>query len=160
MEKILHQPGFIGTSANFAADTTLVASLLVAILFSVGVLMAVKGRYQIHRWFQTTAAALNVLFVLWMMVLPFRDFVVQDFLGSRSSIFYGVTSVHAFVGFLGLTFGIFVTLRGNELMLKPLKFNNYKLFMRVSYGLYMLATLLGILVYLTWFVNSPNPPTY
>jgi len=160
MEKILHQPGFMGTSANFAVDITLVASLLVAILFSVGVLMAVKGRYQIHRWIQTTAAALNALFVLWMMILPFRDFVVQDFLGARSSFFYGVTSVHAFVGFLGLTFGIFVTLRGNELMLKPLKFNNYKLFMRVSYGLYMLATLLGIWVYLTWFVNSPNPPTY
>jgi hypothetical protein len=32
--------------------------------------------------------------------------------------------------------------------------------MRVSYALYMLATLLGVLVYLTWFVWSPSPPSY
>jgi uncharacterized membrane protein YozB (DUF420 family) len=160
LEEILHQPGFLGTSANFAADMTLMVGLLVAALFTIGVAMAVKGRYQTHRWIQTTAASLNAVLVLWMMILPFRDFIVRDFLGSRPPIFYYVTSAHALIGLCGLTFGIFVTLRGNELMLKPLKFNNYKLFMRIAYGLYMLATLLGIWVYLTWFVNNPNPPTY
>jgi hypothetical protein len=32
--------------------------------------------------------------------------------------------------------------------------------MRVSYALYVLATLIGVFVYLTWFVGNPNPPVY
>lgn len=162
MNAILHQPGFLGTSANFAADMTLVVSLLVATLFTIGMVMAMRGRYQIHRWIQTTAASLNAILVLWLMVLPFRDFVVRDFLGIRPPIFYYVTSIHAFIGFFGVSFGLFVVLRANNLELIPraVRFNNYKLFMRISYGLYMLATLVGVWVYLTWFVTIPNPPTF
>jgi hypothetical protein len=54
---------------------------------------------------------------------------------------------------------LFVVL-ANGLMPKPLRFRNYKPFMRVSYALYLAATLLGIGVYLTWFVWNPNPPTF
>ena len=62
MNEILHQPGFLGTNANFAADMTLTASLIVAILFTVGVVLAVKGRYGAHRWVQTAAAILRLVF--------------------------------------------------------------------------------------------------
>jgi hypothetical protein len=51
-------------------------------------------------------------------------------------------------------------LRANGLVPKPLQFSNYRLFMRTSYALYMLATVLGVLVYMTWFVWSENPPSY
>jgi hypothetical protein len=60
---------------------------------------------------------------------------------------YGVTTVHAFVGMLGLILGIIVVLRGNELGPNALRFRNYKLVMRVSYALYMLATAIGVIVY-------------
>ena len=92
--------------------------------------------------------------------MPYRDFVVRDSGGPRPSVFYTVTSAHAVLGLIGLVFGVFVTLRGNELVPGVLKFNNYKLFMRISYVLYMLATLLGVWVYLTWFVSIPNPPQF
>ena len=45
MNEFLHQPGFFGTSANFAADFTLVMMILIAILFSVGVGLAFKKKY-------------------------------------------------------------------------------------------------------------------
>jgi hypothetical protein len=51
-------------------------------------------------------------------------------------------------------------LRGNGLVPSALQFRDYKRFMRTSYALYMLATLLGVVVYLTWFVGNPNPPVY
>ena len=38
--------------------------------------------------------------------------------------------------------------------------SNYKAFMRVAYALYMLATLIGLFVYITWFVGNPSPPSY
>jgi hypothetical protein len=41
-----------------------------------------------------------------------------------------------------------------------MQFSNYKAYMRLAYILYMLATLIGLFVYITWFVGNPNPPSY
>ena len=160
MNEILHQAGFFGTSANFAADFTLVMMILFASLFTAGVVLAVKKKYDTHRWVQTTAAILNAIMVLWMMILPYRDFVAPGIPAQLGERFHAITTLHAFVGFFALTFGLFVTLRGNGLVPKVLKFKNYKLFMRIAYGLYMLTTVLGTWVYFTWFVGNPNPPMY
>lgn len=161
MTELLHQPGFLGTSANWAADMTLLVSALVALLLTIGVILAVRGQYRAHRWFQTSAVVLNAILVLWLMVLPFRDFVAptSNPAGLPLSAI-ATTRIHAAVGFTALIFGLFVTLRGNGLMPKALRFNNYKAFMRVAYALYMLATLIGLFVYITWFVGNPSPPTY
>lgn len=160
MTELLHQPGFLGTRANFAADMTLILMLGILALFTVGVFLARRGRYETHRWVQTTAALLNAGLVLWMMILPFRDFVIQDKGGPRPAIFYTITSLHALAGASALLFGLFVVLRGNELVPRALKFRNYKGFMRVAYGLYFLATTLGVLVYVVWFIIVPDSPTY
>lgn len=160
MTELLHSPGFLGTNANFAADMTLVIGIVVAVLFTVGFALARMGKYKAHRWVQTTAAAINLILVLWLMVLPFRDFVVRDVGGPRVSTFYVISTVHATIGAIAVLYGVFVVLRGNGLMIAPLKFNNYKGFMRLAYTLYILNTLIGIWVYLTWFVVIPNPPIY
>lgn len=161
MTEILHADGFLGANANFAADMTLALSILVALVFTVGTVLARLQLYELHRWLQTGGAALNLLLVLWLMVLPFRDFVIRDLASPvRSASFYGITILHAAVGLTALIFGWFVILRGHNLMIKPLKFKNYKLYMRIAFGLYLAATLLGIWVYLTWFVVIPNPPVF
>jgi len=161
MTDLLHQPGFLGTSANWAADMTLLMSALVALLLTIGVVLAVRGQYRAHRWFQTSAATLNAVLVLWLMILPFRDFVAApDNPGGLPLSAVAVTRIHAAVGASALIFGLFVTFRANKLMPKFLRFNNYKAFMRVAYALYMLATLIGLFVYITWFVGNPTPPSY
>jgi len=160
MTEILHRPGFLGTAGNLAADMTLVMMLVIAAIFTGGMLLARRKKYDAHQWVQTTGAVLNLALVLWMMVLPFRDFVVRDMEGPRPFYFYGVTIIHAALGASAVLFGLFVVLRGNNLMIKPLRFKRYRPFMRVAYGLYMAATLMGIVVYLTWFVVIPNPPLY
>lgn len=161
MTELLHRPGFLGTSANWAADVTLLLSALVVVLLTIGVVLAVRGRYEAHRWFQTSAATLNAILVLWLMILPFRDFVApaSNPAGLPLSAI-ATTRIHAAVGFAALVFGLFVTLRANKLMPKFLRFNNYKPFMRVAYALYLLASLIGLFVYITWFVGNPNPPSY
>lgn len=156
----LHAPGFLGTAGNRAADLTLTASLFVASLFTVGFALARRGAYEAHRWVQTAAAGLNLVLVAWMMILPFRDFVLPGLPGRLAERFYGVTSLHAAVGASALLFGWFVVLRGHGLVPRPLHFRRYKPMMRLAYGLYMAATLLGVLVYLTWFVGNPDPPTF
>jgi uncharacterized membrane protein YozB (DUF420 family) len=158
--EILHQPGFLRTNANFAADMTLVLMLLVAALFTIGFMLARQRKYEAHRWVQTSAASLNAILVLWLMILPFRDFVLRDQGGPRLPIFYTTTVIHALIGAVAFPFGMFVMLRGNNLVPKALRFSNYKLFMRTAYALYLLATLAGVLVYIVWFVIIPNPPQY
>jgi len=161
MTDLLHQPGFLGTSANWAADMTLLMSALVALLLTIGVVLAVRGQYRAHRWFQTGAATLNAVLVLWLMILPYRDFVVApNNPGLLPLPAIATTRIHAAVGALALVFGLYVTLSANKLMPKFLRFSNYKAFMRVAYALYMLATLIGLFVYITWFVGNPSPPSY
>jgi uncharacterized membrane protein YozB (DUF420 family) len=160
MTEILHRPGFLGTAGNLAADATLIMMLVIAAVFTTGMVLALRKKYDAHRWVQTTGAVLNVGMVLWMMVLPFRDFVVRDLGGPRPTLFYAVTIVHAALGVSAVLFGIFVVLRGNNLMIKPLRFKRYKPFMRAAYFLYISATLMGVVVYLVWFTGIPNPPIY
>ena len=161
MTELLHQPGFLGTSANWAADVTLLASALVVLLLTIGVVLAVRGQYRAHRWFQTSAATINAILVLWLMVLPFRDFVApaSNPAGLPLSAI-ATTRIHAAVGTAALLFGLYVTLAANKVLPKALRFNNYKAFMRVAYALYLLASLIGLFVYITWFVGNPSPPTY
>jgi uncharacterized membrane protein YozB (DUF420 family) len=160
MNEFLHHPGFLGTSANRAADLTLVVMLAIAGLFTLGFYLAHRRSFKAHRWVQTSAAILNLLMVLWMMLLPYRDFVLRDSGGPRPSYFYWITSLHALTGLAAVAFGLYVTLVGNKLLPKALRFKKYKPYMRTAYVLYMLATLLGLLVYLAWFTWIPNPPVF
>jgi uncharacterized membrane protein YozB (DUF420 family) len=160
MTEILHLPGFLGTNANFAADMTLVLMIVIGIMFTIGFILARRKKYEVHRWVQTIAAILNAVLVLWLMVLPFRDFVIRDLGGPRPQIFYIITIIHAILGAVAFPFGMFVVLRGNNLVPKALRFNNYKLFMRTAYALYIITIIAGILVYIIWFTAIPNPPIY
>jgi uncharacterized membrane protein YozB (DUF420 family) len=160
MVEILHLPGFLGTSANFAADMTLVVSLVVAGALTAGFLLARRRRYGAHRIVQTASVAANAVLVLWLMILPFRDFVAPGIPQRLGERFYGVTALHGLVGGSALVLGVYVVLCANGLLPKSLRFRNYKPVMRVSYTLYMLATAIGIVVYLAWFVWNPNPPVY
>jgi uncharacterized membrane protein YozB (DUF420 family) len=152
MTEILHKPGFFGTSANFAADMTLLLILVTAVLFTWGSILARRNSYLTHRWVQSFAGVRRIV--------PFMEGVSPGLPARIAEGFFAVTTVHAGVGATALIFGVFVALRGNGLVPSFLQFDNYKGFMRVAYGLYMLATLLGIIVYIVWFVTNPNPPSY
>ena len=160
MTEFIHRPGFLGTSANFAADMTLILGILVVAIFTYGFYLARQGRYGTHKWVQSSGAFLNLVLVLWLMILSYRDFVLLDSGGPRESLFYVVTTIHASVGFFAFFLGNFVVLRGHKLVPKRLRFNNYKLFMRTAYSLYLLTTVLGVGTYWYWFVGSSKPPVF
>lgn len=179
MTELLHTPGFLGTAANFAADMTLTLMLLAGALFSYGAYLARKAQgierkykkgspefaqaarlFGRHRRVQTTGGILTTVLVVWMMILPYRDFIAPGIPGRLGQSFYLITTLHALVGLFAFVIGNFVVLRGNKLVPKALQFQNYKPWMRAAYGLYMATILLGVAVYLAWFVFNPNPPIY
>jgi uncharacterized membrane protein YozB (DUF420 family) len=152
MNNFLNAPGFLGTHATFRSDATLVLVLVTAALFTIGWRMAVQKRYQAHRWVQTIAACLNAIVVLSTMISSFMINILPGIPGKLNQGSYAVTTLHGLAGMIGLVLGIFVVLRGNELVPKGLRFTNYKLIMRTSYALYMLVTLMGVVVYVIVFV--------
>jgi uncharacterized membrane protein YozB (DUF420 family) len=152
MSDFLTTPGFLGTRATLRSDLTLVLILVTALLFNIGFILARRKQFKTHRWVQTTSVTLNTLVVLISMVTSFIAHILPGIPAKLNQDDYAVTTLHGLVGAIGLLWGIFVALRGNELVPKSLRFKNYKLFMRWAYALYMLATLGGIIVYIIVFV--------
>jgi len=144
--------GFLGTHAPFISDLTLILILLTAILFTIGWQLARHKHFDAHRWVQTSSATLNALVVLSVMINIFIVHILPGIPGKLLTGDYAVTTIHALVGTCGLLLGIFVVLRANKLVPISLRFKNYKRFMGTSYALYMLATLLGVIVYLEVYV--------
>jgi uncharacterized membrane protein YozB (DUF420 family) len=123
-------------------------------MLTIGWRLAVRRRYQAHRWVQTTAVVLNaVVVVVWMI----RSLVVNVLPGIPAKLgekAYALATLHGVVGVLGLVLGVFVVLRGNELVSRRLRFTDYKRFMRVSYGLYLLGTLTGVILFVVAYGTS------
>jgi uncharacterized membrane protein YozB (DUF420 family) len=156
MGALFQGPGFLGTKATFGSDTSLVLILLAAALFTIGWRLAVRKHYGPHRWVQTAAACLNAVPVLGLMIRSFLVYILPGIPSKLGEATYAFTTVHALIGVTGLTLGVFVALRGNELVPKGLRFTNYKLFMRTSYALYMLATLVGVILYVVVFTGGSS----
>ena len=154
MFDVLQGSGFLAGNGTLGADISLVVSALAAVLFTVGWRLAVRKRYEAHRWVQTAAACLNAVLVLVWMIRSFVLYILPGIPGSFGTGSYAVSTVHAVVGALGMVLGLFVVLRGNELVPRGLRFSNYKLFMRSSYVLYMLGTLTGVIVYYVVYMGG------
>jgi len=152
MSDFLTMPGFLGTKATLRSDLTLVLILITAVLFNVGLILARRKQFKAHRWVQTASVSLNTLVVLISMLTSYIIYILPGIPAKLGQGDYAVTTVHGIVGAIALLLGVFVALRGNELVPKGLRFKNYKLFMRWAYTLYMLATLGGVGVYIIVFV--------
>jgi uncharacterized membrane protein YozB (DUF420 family) len=148
--------GVLGAVSGLGANATLILSILAAVLFTIGWRLAVHKHFTAHRWLQTAAACLNAVLVFAWMIRPFVLYLVPEIPAKLGQTSYAVTTAHAVVGAIGLVLGLFVVLRANELVPNALRFTNYKLFMRTSYGLYMLATLMGVIVYAVVYLGSPR----
>jgi putative membrane protein len=154
MDAFLAVPGFLGTRARLYADLSLLLVLLTAALFTIGWRLAVKRRYEAHRRIQMLAVALSALAALFIMIPSFVIYILPGIPDKLLEGTYGITTVHAILGALSLCLGLFVVLRAHERVPRRMRFRNYKLFMRWSYALYMLSTLLGFIVYWTVYVSS------
>jgi uncharacterized membrane protein YozB (DUF420 family) len=145
-------PGFLGGHAPFASDVSLVLVCFSAVLLTIGWQLARRGHYEAHRWVQTSAVTLNTIVVVLVMIRSFLTHILPGIPTKLLQGDYGVTTLHALAGTIGVLLGVFVVLRANGFVPRALMFENYKAFMWTAYGLYMLGTVLGIAVYVLAFV--------
>lgn len=148
----LASPGFLGTRATLRSDLTLVLMLLAAVLLTIGWQLAVHRRYEAHRRVQTIAVSLSTIVILASMIPSFVIHILPGIPGKLGQGDYAITTLHGLFGLVVMLFGVFIVLRGYNLVPRALRFNNYKLVMRTSYALYMLTTLMGVALYVIVFV--------
>ena len=154
MNNFLNAQGFLGTHATFRSDASLILILLSMVLLTVGWQLRVHKHKRLHCFIQPAAVILNTAVVAVVMIGTFVSIILPGipaklFIGS-----YGITAVHGLIGAISVIFGIFVVLRANQLVPQALRFKNYKFFMRTSYLLYLLSTMLGVVVYLVVYVGG------
>jgi len=152
MSDYLTAPGFLGTRATLRSDLTLVLTIVSAILFTIGFVLARRKLFTYHRWVQTGSVILNSIVVVASMVTSYLRNILPGIPSKLGEGDYAYTTLHSIIGAIGFLFGVFVMLRGNELVPQRLRFSNYKPYMRWAYWLYMLATLSGIMLYIIVFV--------
>ncbi|WP_322510497.1 hypothetical protein [Chloroflexus sp.] len=139
--------GFLGTKATFAQDVSLVGSILVAIAFTAGAYLAVKGYYTAHRWLQTGAVAANLALVFGVMIPSLLAVTPDENLTLPAAAFVAMPA-HEVVGTVAMLFGVYVVLVGHGWLPARWRFTNYKPFMRIAFALYLVATVVGVAVYL------------
>jgi uncharacterized membrane protein YozB (DUF420 family) len=140
--------GFITAKSSMGADLSLIIVIAAFVMLTIGVVLAKSKRYDAHRWVQTAAVILNAVPVIFWMIRSFRLFILPDLPGNLSKSVDALTTVHAVAGLIGLVIGLFVMIRANQLTARGDDLSRYKNLMRVAYVVYLLATALGIWVYI------------
>jgi uncharacterized membrane protein YozB (DUF420 family) len=145
-------PGFLGTGAPLYSDLSLLLIVLSVGLFTWGWRLAAARHYEVHRWVQTSAATLNLIVVLGVMIPSFLKNILPGLPVNLLRGSYGVTSLHALVGVCGVILGLLVVIQANQRIPRRFPFKNARQLMQASYGLYVASALLGIVVYILAFV--------
>ena len=154
MTNFLSGHGFLGTHATFRSDATLVLILVSMVLLTVGWQLRVHGYGKIHCRIQAIAVILNTVVVAVVMVPTFLAVILPGIPAKLFEGSYGITALHGLIAAISVVFGVFVVLRAHKLVPQALRFKNYKLFMRTSYLLYLLSTVLGVIVYLVVYIGG------
>jgi uncharacterized membrane protein YozB (DUF420 family) len=147
MVAYLDGTGFLGTKGSIGADLTLIVVLVAFVMLTAGVVLARTQRLEAHRWMQTAAVILFAVPVVVWMIRSYWLHVRPDLPGNLSESVNALTTVHAVVGVVGAVLGLFVVIRANQLAARGESAGRYKNWMRASYMVYLLATVLGVWVY-------------
>ena len=148
MFSYLDGAGFITAKSSMGADLSLIISIAAFVMLTVGVVLAKSKRYDAHRWVQTAAVVLNAVPVVFWMIRSFRLYILPDLPGNLSKSVDAITTVHAVAGLIGTVIGLFVMIRASQLAAKGESLSRYKNLMRTAYVVYLVATALGIWVYI------------
>jgi len=148
MFSYLDGAGFITAKSSMGADLSLIISIAAFVMLTVGVVLAKSKRYDAHRWVQTAAVVLNAVPVVFWMIRSFRLFILPDLPGNLSKSVDAITTVHAVAGLIGTVIGLFVMIRANQLAARGESLSRSKNLMRAAYVVYLVATALGIWVYI------------
>ena len=146
--------GFLGTAAPASADLILALEGAMAIGLVLGAVLAHRKCHRQHAWCQSSIVLLNVVLIVMAMIPSFHQHVQPKLPRKLGRSFYALAAAHAIFGTLAEVAGLYILLgAGTRILPGPLRFTNYKAWMRSSLVLWWLAFLLGLATYVRWYVH-------
>ncbi len=147
------QKGFLGTRGTLFADINLIAEIILLVGLMVGYGLARGGNIPAHQYNQTTWVLFNIVLVMFIMTVSYGRQVAPGVPAKLLQAYYGVSALHSVLGSLTVLCGIYILLRMNRLLPKPLRISWWKNLMRMTLGLYWLVGLLGLGTYYVWYIQ-------
>lgn len=147
------QSGFLGTGATLGADLALIVEVIFFILLCLGISAQLLRKYKWHDRIQAPVVLLNLLFIIFIMTVSFRDAAVIKTLPSRpGDPYYLTVAIHALLGTAAELLAIYCLLAGFKIL--PRKIGRLKHYMRATFALWTLAILFGIGTYYVWYLRQ------
>ncbi len=144
--------GIFGTRASLVADFNLIAEIVLLLGLIVGYGFALSRHVSAHQYNQTTWVFFNLILVIFIMLGSFATQVVSGMPASLIRLHGLVATLHALLGALTIVCALYIVLRMNGLLPKPLRIKWWKNLMRVTLGLYLLVGLFGLATYVVWYL--------
>ncbi len=142
--------GFLGP-ASLAADINLVLEILLVVGLTLGYLLARGRRIEAHRVNQTVWVGVNTALLVCIMIPSLRN-ARPGSLADLTHVATGLPWLHAAVGLLTVSGGLWLVLQMNDVLPQRWHVRNWKRLMRLTLAGYWVAALLGIGIYLVWNV--------
>jgi plastocyanin len=141
------------------AEANLSLQLLMGFTLLAGMWLARRKRFTAHGICQTTVLLLNLVLIVTPMARSFRLQVAPQIPGALRDPYYAIPLVHAGLGSLAELLGLYIALvAGTSLVPAPLRFKNWKLWMRCELALWWVVIFLGLGTYSVWYAGGRVKP--
>jgi len=157
------QAGFLGTGASALADLTLVAYVVLLIpAMLIGLFYARRKKFDTHHKPIMTAITLfNWVLIGFLMIASYRQNVLPELGQNLSQPVYLLPTLHLVIGGLAQLVATYLVIRMwfEDQLPGWFKVDNLKRYMRFALAGWLIAALLGIAIYVTWYAaSSPSDP--
>jgi len=145
--------GFLNTAAPLSTDLVLVVEVGMGAALVLGTVLARQGRYRAHAWCQSAVVLLNLVLIAFIMAPSFSSQVASEVPGHLGDSYYAIAVAHGALGAVAELLGLYILLvAGTDILPKRIRFTRYKPWMRTSLALWWLVLLLGVGMYVRWYV--------
>jgi uncharacterized membrane protein YozB (DUF420 family) len=145
--------GFLRTAAPLSADLVLVVEMGMGAALLVGTVLARRGKYRAHAWCQSAVVLLNLVLIAFIMAPSFSRQVASEVPASLRDSYYAIAAAHGALGTVTELLGLYILLvAGSNILPKQIRFIRYKPWMRTALALWWSVLILGVGMYVRWYV--------
>ena len=145
--------GFLALKANLFSDLNLIAQVILLIGLTLGMVLARRGHITAHQYNQMGWVLFNIVLTIFIMVVAYYEYVIPGLPGVLSQSFGIVSTLHAALGLLAISCGVYLILRMNQRIPNKWRIKGWKRMMRLTLALYLLVGVLGLGIYYVWFMR-------
>jgi uncharacterized membrane protein YozB (DUF420 family) len=145
--------GFSGTAAPGYANLVLLLEFLMGVGLLIGAQLARHKKYQAHAWCQSAIVLANLIVIVVTMIPSFHTHVSPRIPLKLGKSYYALATAHAALGTITEIAALYILLAaGTNILPSKLRMTDYKAWMRSVLVFWWLELLLGLAVYVRWYV--------